>query len=349
MGKKSKANDRARLLAEAKAREKEKRRRQQAAGGRSGGRGVAKPDRLQQLLALRKQRAAAASAQGRGADGETDVAEGGRVKRPQRGMYAIGREQRVLEVGAGNFSFAVALARDQLGGAASGMVATSFDSLGEIEHKYAEATEVVAALRRAGATVLHGVDATRMRRTLKSAAKAVPADEKPQLSPLGPFDHVVFLFPHHGAGIKSEDHSVQRSRELLLAFFSSVPEVLAPGGQVHVTVKTGMPYEKVRRWGRAPIALRARAAHAEFHSDASLASRTWRTRMPRRTRVLGQWGVAGLARSTGLDLLCAERFAPEAWPGYRHRRTLGFLDGLSDDSNKEIAGGARTYTFAAAS
>ena len=110
--------------------------------------------------------------------------------------------------------------------------------------------------------------------------------QEPQLSPLGPFDHVVFLFPHHGAGIKSEDHSVQRSRELLLAFFSSVPEVLAPGGQVHVTVKTGMPYEKVRRWGRAPIALRARAAHAEFHSDASLASRTWRTRTPRRTRSL---------------------------------------------------------------
>eukprot|EP00976_Prorocentrum_cordatum_P085439 1186093-Prorocentrum_minimum.AAC.2 len=39
------------------------------------------------------------------------------------------------------------------------------------------------------------------------------------------------------------------------------------------------------------------------------------------------------------------KFDEQAFPGYTHRRTLGFKDGMSKGENQEIAGQARTYVF----
>lgn len=39
-------------------------------------------------------------------------------------------------------------------------------------------------------------------------------------------------------------------------------------------------------------------------------------------------------------------FVPEAYPGYKHRRTLGFKDGTSKAGNEEIEGKSpKTYVF----
>ena len=66
---------------------------------------------------------------------------------------------RVLLVGEGDFSFAVSLTAT-IGGPS--LVATSLDTRGEVLQKYgAEADQNIRALRAAGATVIHGVDATR--------------------------------------------------------------------------------------------------------------------------------------------------------------------------------------------
>jgi hypothetical protein len=39
------------------------------------------------------------------------------------------------------------------------------------------------------------------------------------------------------------------------------------------------------------------------------------------------------------------KFNHEEFPGYAHRRTLGFKEGMSKADNEEIAGLARTYVF----
>jgi len=46
-----------------------------------------------------------------------------------------------------------------------------------------------------------------------------------------------------------------------------------------------------------------------------------------------------------LTLRTEHKFHVAAFPGYSHRRTLGFKEGLSPGDNEEIAGMARTFVF----
>jgi hypothetical protein len=110
-----------------------------------------------------------------------------------------------------------------------------------------------------------GVDATNLRKHIthvrkqwREAAAAAPprpadadGDEdamdeddapKPALSVTEVFDRVVFNFPHRALGIKDQDHNVKANQELLAGFFRGAVELLAPGGEVRVTLKAGLPY-----------------------------------------------------------------------------------------------------------
>lgn len=101
----------------------------------------------------------------------------------------------------------------------------------------------------------YGIDATDLVRCLKALRKRVASrgvhesDEveaaeeqstRPSVPPL--FDRIVFNFPHRGAGIKDQDANVQTNQELLVAFFAECPALLAPQGEILVTLKTGAPY-----------------------------------------------------------------------------------------------------------
>lgn len=47
-----------------------------------------------------------------------------------------------------------------------------------------------------------------------------------------------------------------------------------------------------------------------------------------------------------MQLKTAHLFHPEAFPGYSHRRTIGFKSELSAEANEEILkAGAKTYVF----
>lgn len=49
------------------------------------------------------------------------------------------------------------------------------------------------------------------------------------------------------------------------------------------------------------------------------------------------WDIKSLAKSTGeLAVKSSFRFLPEDFPGYEHRRTLGFKEGVSKGGNAEI-------------
>ena len=60
-----------------------------------------------------------------------------------------------------------------------------------------------------------------------------------------------------------------------------------------------------------------------------------------------QWRLPYIAKSMGrLRLKTAIEFNPHNYPGYEHRRTLGFREDLSSETNEDISkNGSQTYIF----
>ncbi|KAG5180879.1 hypothetical protein JKP88DRAFT_323304, partial [Tribonema minus] len=139
-------------------------------------------------------------------------------KVPKTVSYAA--NSTILVCGDGDFSFTRGLLKHRRSGA--GVVATSLDSHDVVLSKYPDALEWLDRL--ADAKVLHGVDATRLEQAVR---------------PQQLFDRVVFNFPHTG------EQRVHLNRNLLRNFFRSARGYVkcAPdGGEVHVTLKEGPPY-----------------------------------------------------------------------------------------------------------
>uniref|UniRef100_A0A3Q3X1C6 FDX-ACB domain-containing protein n=1 Tax=Mola mola TaxID=94237 RepID=A0A3Q3X1C6_MOLML len=117
----------------------------------------------------------------------------------------------ILLVGEGNFSFSASLSQSRSEAAGGGITATCLQGQDE-------------ALRHEGAaergTVLFEVDCTKLGECAALQGRA--------------FDRVVFNFPH--CGRKS---GVKKNRELLKSFFLSCVQVLAEGGEVHVSLCNG--------------------------------------------------------------------------------------------------------------
>jgi 25S rRNA (uracil2634-N3)-methyltransferase len=59
------------------------------------------------------------------------------------------------------------------------------------------------------------------------------------------------------------------------------------------------------------------------------------------------WAIKGLAKATGkLAIKGTAPFYPDDFPGYEHRRTLGFKEGVSKPGNAEITSSApKTFMF----
>ena len=58
------------------------------------------------------------------------------------------------------------------------------------------------------------------------------------------------------------------------------------------------------------------------------------------------WDTVKIARGAGLEVKDGIVFDPDLYPGYEHRRTLGFKAGFSADKNQEIKKKlCKTYMF----
>ncbi|KAK1619892.1 hypothetical protein QYE76_025409 [Lolium multiflorum] len=172
------------------------------------------------------------------------VAEGvqGNGKKKKKGGERIkwlkhySSAQSILIVGDGDFSFSLALATAF--GSGQNLVATSLDSYGALTSKYGKAESNVTELKRLGATVLHGVDAKKM--------KLHPHLEMRQ------FDRIVFNFPHAGfTGREDHLHVIIAHKELVRGFFANARHLLRPYGETHISHKTGFPYDA---WDIAQLA-----------------------------------------------------------------------------------------------
>jgi 25S rRNA (uracil2634-N3)-methyltransferase len=106
----------------------------------------------------------------------------------RRNTIPFGASDRILLIGEGNFSFAVALLQhppaplDYLPPA--NITATALDTEEECHTKYPDAEQNIRVLREKGTRVLFGVDATRLEKTSALKRKV--------------FDRIVWNFPHAG-------------------------------------------------------------------------------------------------------------------------------------------------------
>ncbi|GKV50497.1 hypothetical protein SLEP1_g57200 [Rubroshorea leprosula] len=91
-------------------------------------------------------------------------------------------KHQILLVGEGDFSYSSSLASSS--GSASNVCATSLDSENDVINNYKNGKSNLEILKKRDATILHGVDATKMKNhdDLKKCR----------------FDRIIFNFPHSG-------------------------------------------------------------------------------------------------------------------------------------------------------
>ncbi|KAG8049862.1 hypothetical protein GUJ93_ZPchr0009g1210 [Zizania palustris] len=136
--------------------------------------------------------------------------------------------QSILTVGDGDFSFSRALATAF--GSGENLVATSLDTIDDLRSKYSKAESNITELKRLGATVLHGVNAKRMKDHTDLKVRR--------------FDRIVFNFPHAGFKGKEDNlHMINSHKELVRGFFRNARHLLRPSGEIHVNHKRGRPYD----------------------------------------------------------------------------------------------------------
>ncbi|CAH8391483.1 unnamed protein product [Eruca vesicaria subsp. sativa] len=136
---------------------------------------------------------------------------------------------QILLVGEGDFSFSCSLATRF--GSASNIVASSLDSnADDVVRKYKKARSNLEALKRLGASLLHGVDATKLHL-------------HPHLN-CRKFDRIIFNFPHAGFHGKETDSSlIKKHRELVFGFLHGASHMVrATTGEVHVSHKNKAPF-----------------------------------------------------------------------------------------------------------
>ncbi len=136
----------------------------------------------------------------------------------------------------------------------------------------------------------------------------------------GPFNRIIFNFPHVGGLSTDVNRQVRANQELLVGFFCACRPLLASRSR---------PARAVGGGGRD----RERdASGGEEHEDEDEDE----GEEEEKARTTGQviislfdgepyslWNIRDLARHSGFRLVTSWRFPWEAYPGYRHARTMG--------------------------
>ncbi|EGI61218.1 GTP-binding protein 5 [Acromyrmex echinatior] len=156
-------------------------------------------------------------------------------------MSIFNKNDSVLLVGEGNFSFSAALSRQNLN---IELIATCYESGTNQE----AAERNVDYLRSNGICILFDVDATKLEEysSLKSRR----------------FDKIIFNFPHAGGKMR-----IERNRDLLKDFFVSSERMIKENGQILVTLcngQGGTPMDEPRRRWDDSWKIVEMAAHGNF-------------------------------------------------------------------------------------
>lgn len=196
--------------------------------------------------------------------------------------------RKILLVGEGDFTFALAL---KLALPEIDLTATGFDALDDVRRTYQDAPFTLAKLEKAGAAILHGVDATR-------------------LESFCGFDEVVFSHPHLGVEDGPAHHR-------LLAHYFAAARAVAPVVRVTLAASQASLWRCDAAAARCGLRLARRDPFLDdrvpgYTRRRSLRGATFRHRTPRAsaTRAYASPGVvvlpvawAGLPRAAA-DARC---------------------------------------------
>ncbi|KAG2644122.1 hypothetical protein PVAP13_2KG407700 [Panicum virgatum] len=163
-------------------------------------------------------------------------------------------DQKILIVGDGDGDFSFSLALAMAFGSGTNLLATSLDTYVALTIKYRNAESNIMELKRLGGTVLQGVDVKTMKFHTELKNRR--------------FDRIVFNFPHSGfKGRETELHVINSHKELVAGFFSNECHLLRHCGEIHVSHKTGHPYD---RWDLEHLASQSSLVLIEkvgFHKE----------------------------------------------------------------------------------
>ncbi|KAJ2646970.1 hypothetical protein IWW40_005020 [Coemansia sp. RSA 1250] len=256
------------------------------------------------------------------------------------------KQDTLLLIGEGNFSFAHSIA-SKLGSGAN-IIATAYDSEQVAREKYPDLGQHIEEFNKLGGTVYFDVDGTKLHECVRLSGKR--------------FSRIVFNFPHAGAGIKNQDRNIQTNKLLLFAFFTSAQTLLiegtpkppksagpkstrTKGEESDSDVEAPMPKKKHTGARESVDTIEFEGVKAEVVYDAvdqydpapedvvepGQIHVTLKSGPP-----YDKWNIKHLARECGLVTMRTSNFVLDSFPGYEHRRTLGFKEGVSKDENKEI-------------
>ncbi|KAL1924137.1 uncharacterized protein VTP21DRAFT_7172 [Calcarisporiella thermophila] len=230
--------------------------------------------------------------------------------------------ERILLVGEGNFSFALSICQFYSEPSdLSRIIATALDNEKTCYEKYPDARENIERLRQKGVCVMFEVDATRLASYKSLRGKT--------------FHKIIFNFPHAGAGIKDQDRNILINQKLISGFFSSATPFLAQKFEENGENSLEYSDEEDRQYSERRNYVKNLNRNGEILITIKSGS------------PYDLWNIRRLAKATG-ELVCRTSFLfiPEDFPGYQHRRTLGYKEGVSKNSNIEIVQKEpRTYIF----
>lgn len=288
----------------------------------------------------------------------------------KRTVMPFAPDDSVLLVGEGNFSFTLALMSPPHNHPPHQILATSYDTEEEVYKKYPDARAIVTQIRaRAGhhadRILAFGVDAGALHKC--DAVTGNRKDDRRRWS------KVWFGFPHVGAGHKDEQRNVLANQLMLLRFLVSVAPYLTQGrapeyvtgktrrgsddededdnsenqgpagaeevlaehtvwrplspparqGSVLITIRNVPPYTL---WNIPMLAKKLRSVFGPIAAAAPPPPK--RTYMPNPAEME--------QADTEYVVWRSFEFDPRMWKGYSHRRTVGFIDGLSTSNNEDL-------------
>jgi 25S rRNA (uracil2634-N3)-methyltransferase len=126
---------------------------------------------------------------------------------------------------------------------------------------------------------------------------------------------IFFSFCNIGLGIKDQDRNIVANQKLLNGFFDAAEPLLTTAAKVEI------PANKTE----------SRQVEEDIVPDGEIHV-TMKTCTP-----YNLWGIKSLVKAKGVLAVCGTSpFYTDDFPGYEHRRTLGFKEGLSKGANAEI-------------